>query len=88
MRDFYQGGNGWGRGSLSGLDVMGALVSGEVGLHWGPSFGSIMVVGRISHFVADETFVVSNVFGSLDQCQIDSVHIHGIWITLGAFGSR
>ena len=41
-----------------------------------------VVSRRTSDFVADETFVVSNVFCPLDQGEVDSVDIHGVWVML------
>ena len=61
---------GFRRGRRRGVgvsDVVGVLVSGLVGFDGCMSFGSRMIPSGTSDFVADETFIVSEVFCSLRQ---------------------
>ena len=59
---------------------MRALVSGEVGFGGGAFPIPGVVSGGASYFVADETFVVSDVFCPLDWCEVYlvDVHCHGV----------
>ena len=66
---------------------MGALVSRLIGFDGCTSFSSRMVLSGTSDFVADETFVVLEVFCPLGQGKIDSVHIHSHRIPRGLSGS-
>ena len=66
---------------------MGSLVLREVG-----SVGSLISCSRVvssgtSYFVADETFVVSDMFGAVGGGEVDTVYVncHGVF---GLFGSR
>ena len=62
--------------SVGVLDVMGVLVSGLVAFDGCASFGSRMVLSGASDFVADEAFVVLDVFCPLDRDQVDPVNVH------------
>ena len=46
-----------------------------------------MVPSGASYFVADETFVVSDVFGALGGGEVDSVYVHCHRVFGGLFGS-
>ena len=75
---------GW--GSVGRTDVMGVLVSWEVDMRTKGFLRSRVVPGETSNLVADETFVVSQVFCLLYQGQIDLVNIHGIGVPRGFLG--
>ena len=64
-------------GSVSVMDIVRLLVSGLVGFDGCAPFRSRMVPGGTFDSVADETFIVLDVFGSLDQGEIDPVDVHG-----------
>ena len=55
---------------------MGSLVSGEICSVRGPVLGSQMVSSGASHFVANETFVVLDVFSMLGGGEIDPIYVH------------
>ena len=87
MHDIQVGGhfiNGLGVGrigcgegrSVGVLDVMGVLVLGLVAFDGCASFSSRMIPGGASDFVADETFVILDVFCPLDQGKVDPVDVH------------
>ena len=64
------------RGGVSVSDIVGALVSGEVGFGQVTLPSSRMISSGASYFVANETFVVSDVFGSLGGCEVNAVYVH------------
>ena len=45
-----------------------------------------MVPGGASYSVTDETFVVSDVFGTLSGGEVDSVYFHHHGVSSGLFG--
>ena len=67
-------------------DVVRSLVSGEIRAIGRFVFDSRMVPSQASYLVADETFVVSDVFGALGGGEIDSVHVHCHRVFSGLFG--
>ena len=67
---------------------MGSLVAGEISPVGGLVFGSWVVPSGASHFMADETFVVSDVFGALGGGEVDSIHIHCHRVLSSFFGPR
>ena len=67
---------------------MGSLVSREVRSVGRFVSCSQVVSGGTPYSVADETFVVSDMFGALGGGEVDSVYIHCHGIFGGLFGSR
>ena len=67
---------------------MGSLVAGEISPVGGLVFGSQVVPSGAFHFMADETFVVLDVFGVLGGGEVDSIHIHCHRVSSGFFGPR
>ena len=65
------------RGGVGVLDIVGALVLGEVGFCGGTLPSSRVILCGTSYFVADETFIVSDVFCLLDWGKVDLIYIHG-----------
>ena len=66
---------------------MGSLVSREVGSVGGLVSVPWMVPGGTSYFVANEAFVVSDMFSALGGGEIDSVHVHSHRVFRSLFGS-
>ena len=75
------------QGSAGVSNVVGSLVLGEIGLIGGPVFGPWMIPSGTSHFVADEAFIVSDVFSTLGGGEVDSVYIHCHGVSSNLFGS-
>ena len=67
---------------------MGSLVPRGVRSIGSLIFCSQMIPSGASYSVADETFVVSDVFGALGGGEVDSVYVHCHGVSVGLFGSR
>ena len=65
---------------------MWSLISRKVHLIGRSVFDSQMVSGRASYLVANETLVVSDMFGALGGGEVDPVYVHCHWV-FGLFGS-
>ena len=67
---------------------MGPLVSREICSIGRFGSCSRVISGGAPYSVADETFVVSDVFGALGGGEVDSVYVHCHGIFGGLFGPR
>ena len=66
---------------------MGSLISREVRSVRGFVFHPWVVSGGTPYTVANETFVVSDMFGALGGGEVDSVYVHCHGVSSGLFGS-
>ena len=64
------------RRSFGGVDIVGLLVLGQIGPGGGPSLNPRVVSCGAPNFVANKTFVISDVFCPLDWGKIDPVNVH------------
>ena len=70
------------------MDIVRSLVLRLVALNRSSPFCSRMVSSGAPNLVADETFVVLDVFCPLDRSEVDLVDMHCHWIPRVFSGSR